>query len=136
MPVSSKAGRTSESAGSFQTHSHKIRITRVWASQSWVIASCFLAGNGEAELKPTTFSSLTFPCFLVFPLFLTPQRYSTFECCLMGLLFNNNNNIYLRYLIPVPSRPLSFHLPSNPCLGKLAGTPQRGEHDNSDSGEG
>ena len=38
---------------------------------SWVTASRFLAGNTDAELKPTTFSS-TFPCFSVFPLLLNP----------------------------------------------------------------
>ena len=44
----------------------------------------------EAELKHTAFSSLLL--FRVFPLFLIPQRYSTFEWCLLGLLLNNNNN--------------------------------------------
>ena len=57
------------------------------------VASRFLAENSEAELKPTTFSSLLLsPCFPVFPLLLIPHRYSTFECCLLGLLNNNNNN--------------------------------------------
>ena len=32
----------------------------------WVTVSCFLAGNREAELKPTTFSS-----FLLFSVFLS-----------------------------------------------------------------
>ena len=27
-----------------------------------------------------------------------PQRYSTFECCLLGLLFNNNNNLLTKNL--------------------------------------
>ena len=54
----------------------------------WVTASRFLAGNREAELKPTTFSSLLL--FHVFQSFLlTPQRYSTFDWCLLGLLLNN-----------------------------------------------
>ena len=35
----------------------------------------------------------TFLCFLIFPS--DPQRYSTFERCLLGLLLNNNNNIYI-----------------------------------------
>ena len=34
----------------------------------------------------------TFPWFLVFPLFLTLQRFSTFEFCLLGLLLSDNNN--------------------------------------------
>ena len=62
----------------------------------------------EAELKPTTFSSLPLLCvwrcrlpgfsspLSVFPLLLTPQRYSTCECCLLGLLLNNNNNINIK----------------------------------------
>ena len=65
----------------------------------WVTASHFLAGNREAELKPST---PTFLCIPAFPLFLNPPplRYSTFECCLLGLLLddnnnNNNNNIYI-----------------------------------------
>ena len=53
----------------------------------WVTASHLIAGNWEAELKPTTFSS-TFPGFPVFPLLLTP-RFRVFECCLLGLLLNN-----------------------------------------------
>ena len=50
----------------------------------WVTASRFLAGNREAELKPTTFSLLLLFSFSVFPLLLPPQRYSTFDCCLLG----------------------------------------------------
>ena len=43
----------------------------------WVTTSCFLMGNRETELKPTTFPSLLlFPCFSVFPLLLTPQQYA------------------------------------------------------------
>ena len=34
----------------------------------------------------------TFSCFPVFPLLMTPQIFSTFECSLLGLLNNNNNN--------------------------------------------
>ena len=59
-----------------------------------VTASRFLAGNREAELKPTTFSSL--PFFLAFLSFLVswpPHRYSTFECCLLWLLLSN---IYIK----------------------------------------
>ena len=52
----------------------------------WITASRSLVRNREAELKPTTFSSPTFLCFPVFPLLRTPQRYSTLECCLLGLL--------------------------------------------------
>ena len=37
----------------------------------WVTASCFLAGNKEAELKPTTFSSLL--VFRVFLSFFSPD---------------------------------------------------------------
>ena len=55
----------------------------------WVTASHFLAGNREAELKPTPFFSLLLFCFHAFPLLLTPQRHSTFERCLLGLLLNN-----------------------------------------------
>ena len=37
--------------------------------QPWVTDSRFLAGNKEAELKPTIFFFIpTFPCFPVFPL--------------------------------------------------------------------
>ena len=39
----------------------------------WVTASYFLAGNREADLKPTIFSSHTFPHFSVFLLLLTPS---------------------------------------------------------------
>ena len=57
----------------------------------WVTVSSFLPGNMEAKLKPTTFSSLLlfFRVFLS-TLLLTPQRFSTFECCLLGLFTNNN----------------------------------------------
>ena len=42
----------------------------------------------------------TFPCFLIFPLLLIPQRYSTFDCCLLGLLLNINNIfIYFAYVL-------------------------------------
>ena len=58
----------------------------------WVTASHFIVGNREAELKPTTFSSLLLFCFPIFPLLLSPQWYSTFEYSLLGLLLNNNNN--------------------------------------------
>ena len=61
--------------------------------------SHFLAGNREAEVKSTTFSSLLlFRVFLfpVFPLLLTPQRYSTFDYRMLGLLLNN---IYFQFLI-------------------------------------
>ena len=55
----------------------------------------FPCRNREAELKPTTFSSLLhFRDFLSF-LFWPPQLYSTFECRLLGLLFNNNIYIYI-----------------------------------------
>ena len=59
---------------------------------SLVTVSRFLRGNREAELKPTTFSSFLFSCFPASPILLTPQRYSTFECCLLGLLINNDND--------------------------------------------
>ena len=50
----------------------------------WVTASCFLAGNSEAELIHTTFSSLLlFRGFLSF-LF----SWAPFEGCLLGLLLN------------------------------------------------
>ena len=60
----------------------------------WVTASRFLAGNKEAELKPTTFSlfTSTFPYFSVFPLLIL-QRCSTSESCLLGLLLNNISNL-------------------------------------------
>ena len=47
--------------------------------QPWVIAARFLAWNKEAELKPTTFSSLLPFLSLVSCLFssLDPQQYST-----------------------------------------------------------
>ena len=45
----------------------------------WVIVFHFLVGKTYHFLFIPTF-----PCFLVLPL-LTPQRYSTFECCLLGL---------------------------------------------------
>ena len=64
----------------------------------WVTASRFLAGNRVAELQPTTFSSLLL--FRVFLSFLTPQRYSTCEGCLLRLLLNNNNNFYNFILAP------------------------------------
>ena len=52
----------------------------------------FLAGNGEAELKPITFSSLLlFRVFLSF-LFSWPLSDIVPLCCLLGLLNNNNNN--------------------------------------------
>ena len=54
----------------------------------------FLAGNRETELKPITFSSLQLFRVFLFPLLLIPQRYNTFEFCLLGLL-HNNNNIYI-----------------------------------------
>ena len=52
----------------------------------WVIASHFLVRNGDTELKPTAFSSL-----LLFGSFF----YSTFDCCLLGLLLNSNIYIYI-----------------------------------------
>ena len=52
----------------------------------WVTASHFLVENREAELKPDTFSSLLLFCVFLFPLLLTPQRYNSFDCCLLGLL--------------------------------------------------
>ena len=55
-----------------------------------VTTSRFPTGNREAELKPTTFSLLLL--FRVFLFFLTPQRYSAFECCLLEVL-----NIYIIY---------------------------------------
>ena len=39
---------------------------------SWVTVSCFLAGNREVDLNLTTFSSLLFFCFPVFPILLHP----------------------------------------------------------------
>ena len=57
------------------------------------------------------FFTPTFPWFPVFPLLLTPQRYSTFECCLLGLLFNNNNNNIFIY----PSR-FYLHFRHNSCI--------------------
>ena len=50
-----------------------------------VTASSFLVRNKEVELKPTTFSSLLFPVFLSF---LSSDIAP--ECCLLGLLLNNN----------------------------------------------
>ena len=44
----------------------------------WMIASCFLAGNTDAELKPTNFSSL-----ILFRVLL-----SSSECCILRLLLN------------------------------------------------
>ena len=62
----------------------------------WWLPFVFFLGN-RAGLKPTTFSLL-----LVFRVFLAllsppfpPQWYSTFECCLLGLFFNNNIYIYI-----------------------------------------
>ena len=85
----------------------------------WVTVSRFLAGNRETELKLTTFSSLQlFPCFPVFALLLTPQRYSTVKYCLLVLLDNDNdnnnnynkyNNLYLLLLILLRSNPGRQH---------------------------
>ena len=56
-----------------------------------VTASHFLAGNREAELKPSTFSSLLHVgVFLSFVFSYTPPpAIYSFECCLLGLLLNN-----------------------------------------------
>ena len=68
----------------------------------WVTASHFLVGNREAELKLSTFSSLLLFCdFLSFLFSLPPQWYSTFECCLLGLLLN----IYIPYQTTTGSAP-------------------------------
>ena len=75
--------------GSHSSPPHQMVYPPGFKVPPWVTASSFLAGNREAELKPTTFSSLLL--FRVFLSFLNPKRYSTFECCLLGLLPNNNN---------------------------------------------
>ena len=63
-----------------------------------ISAFLFFAGNREIELKLTTFSSLLlfmFSCLSSSPDPPPPKRYSTFECCLLGLPLNNNHNIYI-----------------------------------------
>ena len=51
----------------------------------WVIASHFLGGNREAELKPITFSSLLlFRVFLSFLFSYLPQRYSVLSAACWG----------------------------------------------------
>ena len=49
--------------------------------------------RGWAKTHHFLFTS-TFPWFPVFPPLLTPRQYSALDCCLLGLLFNNNN-IYI-----------------------------------------
>ena len=90
--------------------------------QGSTLGHCLPFPCREAELKPITFSSLTLFCFPVFPLLLTlppvslrenpppfpfyvsmfsclssspdpSQQYSTFDCCLLGLLINSYNNV-------------------------------------------
>ena len=46
--------------------------------------------GGWAKTQHTLFTP-TFLCFPIFPLLLNPKRHSTFEWCLLELLFNNNN---------------------------------------------
>ena len=85
----------------------------------WVTASYFLVGNRKAELKPTPFViTSTFLCFPIFPLLLTPQQYSTFECCLLGLLLHNNISYVLlfpKFLTPNTPSPIYYLSPLNPC---------------------
>ena len=64
---------------------------------TWVTASRFLAGNREAKTHHFL-STSGFLCFLIFLLLLNPQRYSSFECCLLELLLNNNDNIIILIL--------------------------------------
>ena len=76
-----------------QAFLHVINLFHSIQVPPWVTASCFLARNREAELKPTTFSSLLLFCvFLSFIFSQPPQRYTIFECCLFELL--NNNNVF------------------------------------------
>ena len=62
------------------------------------------------------FFNPTSPWFPLFTLLLTLQRYSTFEWCLLWLLFNNNN-IYL--FIQSLSHSQSFHKKGNPHTSEL-----------------
>ena len=63
--------------------------------------SALIASDAPKELLYCSFQlyftkeenvQVGFPCFRVFPLPVTPQRYGTFKCCLLGSLLNNNNN--------------------------------------------
>ena len=60
-----------------------------------VTTSRFLAGNKEAELKPTTFSSLLLSMFFFFLFSKSLQRYSAWSPAYWGYSLINNNNIYL-----------------------------------------
>ena len=68
----------SNATGSLGSPPRRVVYSPVFMVPPWVTVSRFHAGNKKAELKSTSFSSL-----------LTSQRYSTFECCLLGLLVNN-----------------------------------------------
>ena len=74
-----------DDTGSLGSPLHRVVYPPGSMVPTWVTVSRFFAGNREAELKPTTFSSFLIFCFSVFPLLLNPQRYNAFECCLFFL---------------------------------------------------
>ena len=64
-PVVSLVLPAFENASSLGSPPHQVVYILVSMVPVWVTVSCFLAGNREAELKPTTF-----PCFPFFSLLL------------------------------------------------------------------
>ena len=74
-------------------------LRQVFYPPGTTLGDCLLLPCGEKGGWAKTHHFLfipSFPCFPVFSLLLTTQRYNTFECCLLELLLNNNNNnIYL-----------------------------------------
>ena len=61
----------------------------------WVTASRFLAENREVELKPTTFSTFTFPCFLSFLFSLLPSDMVLLNAASWGQSFRIYIYIYI-----------------------------------------
>ena len=72
VPVVSLSLPTFDDTGCLGSPLRQVIYPPIEMVPPWVIASRFLAGNTEGELKPAIFSSLLLFRFLIFPLLLTP----------------------------------------------------------------